>query len=54
MPHVVEAALTGHVKEEDISIPKIVIPSDVSWPTAVSILPHICYILQQITRAMSY
>jgi hypothetical protein len=41
MPHVIEAALTGHVKEEDISIPKIaVIPSDVSWPTAVSILLH--------------
>jgi hypothetical protein len=55
MPHVIEAALTGHVKGEDISIPKIaVIPSDVSWPTAVSILPHIYCILQQITRAMSY
>jgi hypothetical protein len=43
MPHIVEAALTGHVKGEDILIPKIaVISSDVRWPTAVSILPHIC------------
>jgi hypothetical protein len=54
LPHVVEAALTGHVKGEDILIPKIaVIPSDVSWPMAVSILPHICYTLQQIIQAMS-
>jgi hypothetical protein len=55
MSHVIEAALTSHVKGEDILIPKIaVIPSDVNWPTAVSILPHICYILQQIISAMSY
>jgi hypothetical protein len=57
MPHVVEAALTGQVKGEDILIPKIAVnPSDVhvSWPTAVSTLPHFCCILQQIIRAVSY
>jgi hypothetical protein len=55
MPHIVEAALTGYVKGEDTSLSKIaVIPCDVTWPTAVSILPHICYTLQQMIRAMSY
>jgi len=53
MPHIVDAALPGLVKGEDILISKIaVIPSDVTWPTAVSILPHICYTLQQIIRAI--
>jgi hypothetical protein len=51
VPRIIEAALTGYVKGGDILIPNIaVIPSDVSWPSAVSILPH----LQQIIRAMSY